>query len=330
MGEMPPSEQQDKSRKIETLLKVISLLDQYNKQEGLGSGIANMLKAMVHITVEDPSEQEKISQQERDEQAKQQQLFQQIQTVNTQAPQEIGLGFDFDKNRNVTIFAGGEQIQSNESRLVLKDGQIFVKFLESVTHDDLEKNDAGLKKLLDQTLSILIQQMLRSYDPRREDNRWSELMKIATTISPVLMQLGFTNQANLLDMCSTYHASGTLSNYLTMNQAQCFETPGAKTFGPSRWHGDCSINEYARRWSRALKSVEVGVGNHAAIPVIQKAITNLIACIDYAIADMDVIMSDSSKSDDYYKNVIPKHREVALQNKTKLETMQNGLSRKMN
>lgn len=329
MGEMPSAEQ-DKSRKVGILLEMMYLLERYNHQEGLGVGMANMLTAMLQANVQDLAEKERMEQQELDKQSKQQELFRQIQSVNSRSPQEIGLGFDFDKNRNVTIFVGGEQIQSNESHLVLKDGKIFTNFLASLTLEDLENKDGFLKKVLVDTISILVGQMLRTYDPRREDNRWSELMNSVDSVAPVLKQLGFPEQANSILQYSEFHKAGVLSEYLKIKATQCFDKPGEKTFGPSQWHLDSPADNYEARWNRSYSSVELAAKNQAALPIVQKGIANLIACIEYAANDIDGIMNDPTKTDDYYKKLMPKHKVIALTYKAKLETLKHSVLGKLN
>jgi len=70
---------------------------------------------------------------------------------------------------------------------------------------------------------------------------------------------------------------GSLYEHLLTEAHQLLDPPAAQSFGPSRWHTDCSPTDYHKKWRDKLQVVEILKRNERAQELAEAASRSLLA-----------------------------------------------------
>ena len=191
----------------------------------------------------------------------------------------IGLSFDFDFNRSLTMFGPGmgEGQHSRELRVNIDDAKKFIDFLKGLDVADFSEYSA-LKSGLIMVIKVLTRQVGAYYGLEKPDNRAIELLGHAKLIVEELERLGLSSDLVVLKQYVEHSHHKRLREFLALSDKQCFEPVNSHRFGPSEWHTDTSIEHYEHRWQRTYDAVSFALKNGNALPLVREAVNNLIAC----------------------------------------------------
>ncbi|MFH1790168.1 MAG: hypothetical protein ABH832_03840 [bacterium] len=302
--------EQEKNVSITKFLRIMQALDAYNDSHGIGALLANFVLR---------DQKSKLNRLEGE--AKQQQLesavFEEQPTAKT-----MGLVLDFNEKKDVVVF-DADRISSHpkDLRLTIEKAPLFLKFLKQINKDDFSQIPE-LKEKLSATIDILINQMIEYYDPISEDPRGMALLENASLFISEFERLGLGSYTGRLEEYFVNRKRQTLNEFISLNKAQCFDEPGKEGFGPSKWHLDTSVEDYKKRWKKNSVAILGSLQNIRAMPMVKKAMTNLIACAEYAIKEMQVYLAEQKADEnEYYFSVFPQLIKIAKQQKDGYEQM---------
>ena len=243
-------------------------LQEYNKQFGMAYSMVSFLMSKTDIAEEvaEKEEQEKIS----------------LDNLNRRIkPILDATGLSLEPVRGSATLYGpeGEQ-QTSEMRLNLADGKKFVGYLEALDKKTVTESQ---RHGLDIVPSILVTQLISQYQLENpDDDRVLEFFGSAQKIIDNYLRLGLHKSVENLAQYLDIARKGYLREFLAARSAQILDLPGAKTFGPSKWHTDTTEEEYIRRWNIAFDALEKIRNNPKATELLQNSIKNLKDCISYA------------------------------------------------
>jgi len=225
-------------------------------------------------------------------------------------------GISVESIRKGIMFTGNdEEKQLSEVRINLRDGKIFLSYLNSLSENDIKESQiTGLKLVADS----LTKQLVEQYElDNPNDERMLELFGSVDDIIKEYKRLGSLRHSGLSESVndlSEYLSMARkkyLREYLIAKKNHLLGIINSYSFGPEEWHRDES--SYEKYWGDAIKKVNlIGMNQNASdlYKQVVRRLRDVLAVVKEDITEGFYGFKNDSKKTKNYLRIIDKYSGI--------------------
>ena len=202
---------------------------------------------------------------------------------------------------NISLMKDGGQANQVQMMINIASKDHFIAFLGELQPSQMEP--AGLKHNLEKIISMLSQQILKSYDLLAPNQEAMELFAGMKKIIEEYKRLGMNESILEIEEYYKHGTQGSLREFVAIKQKGLFSPPG-KFFGPADWQIDSTPDMLEKRWNEATFILNSVKENPKAIELFEKLSEHLNMCVIHAIKTLDNLTSFEPETIKEYRIIL--------------------------
>lgn len=307
-----PAQERERRAVTQAMIQITDAVREHSRSAGIGLMLAE--------AVAEPDDEGLLDQEaERD---------QRLAAAN-ETGKKVGLYIDESEVRTPEVFTSQAGVKIKSFHLVIENPALFLKALRS-----LRVEAGSVDQLTPERFEMLVQalqdQLIDNYTSavqgELEPGAFLAFLDSVEAIRGRLSELVSSRQLAEIERMLEVAKLQCLGEYLKFKTTQCFDLPGEKTFGPSQWHIDATLDFYRKRWDSCLAAVSAATLNPKAHTLTLKAIENLLNCIQFVQDDVVKLLAKPDLTD-HLKTFLPQITPILKLNQTALRSFQDVLEK---
>lgn len=292
-------------------VKLISDLDEYNKDNSSGVTLGRFLVSMIDANSQVPEILKNIDGTDLGDQIpktiKEEEVRRGISGAGLFVSygsllNDIGLSLEPVSGKKTVVFSSDGEIGNGEMRINIADGQKFISFLGELKPEMIP--DSGLDKALGTISGFLIDQLHDQYNLYKGSNESLEFFGSMGLMIDQYKRLGLSGAANDLEIYYKYLKQGDLRDYILIKNKSLFDSLDGENFGPAHWQRDISPKLLEKKWKEALNILAEVKKNPKAVELYEQLKSHLLASISFSIKEIPGIEYLPSERKTQFFNIL--------------------------